>query len=1158
MNSSTRLSIFCDKVIEAGWLAAIIVAPLFFNVYSSRVFEPDKLTLVRSIALVMAGAWLVKLLETRKTRSQLPALSTPLVLPTLFLMGIYIISTAASIVPHISLFGSYQRLQGTYTTFSYIVIFFLVLQGLRTREQLRRLVSVAILTSLPISIYGIIQRYRLDPLPWGGDVSARVASNMGNSIFVAAYIIMVFPLTLGRVVESFSSILAEEKKVLSEIVLASCYIFIAAVEIICIIFTQSRGPMLGLIAGVFFFVLILAVVRGKKWIAWAAIGTALSLFLFLVVLNLPSTPLEFVKDIPYVGRFGRVFETDRGTGKVRVLIWEGAAKLVSFHPPIEYPSGEPDKLNLLRSLIGYGPESMWVAFNRFYPPDLAHVESRTASPDRSHNETFDALVITGFIGFIVYMFLFASVFYYGFKWLGLIEDVIQHNAFICLWIGSGLAGAIFFWIWKGVEFIGVGLPFGITLGLCAYLVMYTLIFYKASAKEERASPLQILLISLVSGVMAHFVEIHFGIAIAATRTYFWVYTALMVVVGYFLLKEPEILKEAPIKRRSRRKRRKRRVRQAKGRIPSQIIPPALLMSLILLTMGFDYITNAQRRTDAPSIIWLALTTLVRGKTLAKSYAMLYLFAITWLVGGAVFIAELNKSRRWVGWQRALFLYLSISLGFSLLFFLAHASKLGKLVEQMEFLKMAESVADVLPLYYLFTFTLMALLGISLMRGIKMPALLCRAWAVPLHLLLLFIVVSLISFTNMRIIKADIVYKQAQPYDNARQWDASIAIYRRALELAPREDFYYLFLGRAYLEKAKATSDSKQRNALLELSRGVLEKARSINPLNTDHSANLARLYRTWAELTPDPDERAEKIEIALEYYRQATNLSPNAAHLFNEWAQAHILKGDYEGAMAKLERSLELDKKFDQTYLILGDLHRARNETEKAISAYEEAVKINPKSIHAHSVLSVLYAQTGRFEEAVRENLAVIELNPRDYVSHKNLAILYRDMGRIEDAISEATKALELAPEKEKGGLEAFIAQLKGELSRAELVQTYLSQGQSYLAERDWDKAEEVYLKVLELDPNSLQAHSALGYVYAQTGRLEEAVEENLAVIALDPNDYISRKNLAILYRQLGRIDEAIAQALIARDLAPENERKAVDAFIAELKEEKLKEEKGD
>ncbi|MEZ4646278.1 MAG: hypothetical protein R3E31_26740 [Chloroflexota bacterium] len=49
-------------------------------------------------------------------------------------------------------------------------------------------------------------------------------------------------------------------------------------------------------------------------------------------------------------------------------------------------------LTSLRPLIGYGPESMYVAYNRFYPPELATVEARNASPDRSHNETFDALV----------------------------------------------------------------------------------------------------------------------------------------------------------------------------------------------------------------------------------------------------------------------------------------------------------------------------------------------------------------------------------------------------------------------------------------------------------------------------------------------------------------------------------------------------------------------------------------------------------------------------------------------------------------------------------------------------------------------------------------------------------------------------------------------
>ena len=58
---NTKFSRFLEAIIEAGWLAALIIVPLFFNVHSSRVFEPDKLSLLRSIALVMALAWLIKL-----------------------------------------------------------------------------------------------------------------------------------------------------------------------------------------------------------------------------------------------------------------------------------------------------------------------------------------------------------------------------------------------------------------------------------------------------------------------------------------------------------------------------------------------------------------------------------------------------------------------------------------------------------------------------------------------------------------------------------------------------------------------------------------------------------------------------------------------------------------------------------------------------------------------------------------------------------------------------------------------------------------------------------------------------------------------------------------------------------------------------------------
>ncbi|HUV74369.1 MAG TPA: hypothetical protein VMW79_08670, partial [Anaerolineae bacterium] len=204
----TKLSIFCDKIMEAGWLAAAIVVPLFFNVHSSRVFEPDKLSLLRSIALVMVVAWLVRSLEAFARRPRGPRseersgarafLQTPLVIPTLLLVGAYLLTTITSVIPRISFWGSYPRLQGTYTFICYVVVFMLMLNTLRSRQQLERLLTVIIVTSFPIALYGIIQHFQLDPLPWGGDVTARVASNMGNAIFVAAYLIMVVPVTIGR------------------------------------------------------------------------------------------------------------------------------------------------------------------------------------------------------------------------------------------------------------------------------------------------------------------------------------------------------------------------------------------------------------------------------------------------------------------------------------------------------------------------------------------------------------------------------------------------------------------------------------------------------------------------------------------------------------------------------------------------------------------------------------------------------------------------------------------------------------------------------------------------------------------------------------------------------------------------------------------------
>src|SRR5438270_2704623 len=145
----TRLGYIADRILEMGWLAAAVLAPLFFNVYSSRVFEPDKISLIRSIALIMAVAWLVKLFEggfralsqsnaplrSRQglnaamqgaAESGLPSwlgfLRVPMVIPVLTYALVYLVTSLFSVTPEATWLGSYQRLQGTFSQYSYMII----------------------------------------------------------------------------------------------------------------------------------------------------------------------------------------------------------------------------------------------------------------------------------------------------------------------------------------------------------------------------------------------------------------------------------------------------------------------------------------------------------------------------------------------------------------------------------------------------------------------------------------------------------------------------------------------------------------------------------------------------------------------------------------------------------------------------------------------------------------------------------------------------------------------------------------------------------------------------------------------------------------------------------------------------------------------------
>lgn len=1097
---------------EAAWLLAALITPIFFNIYSSRIFEPDKITLLRSLALVVIAAWVVKLIEMGGSRWEIISsgeggvrrrvrvlMRAPLIGLVFALTVVYLLATIFSVTPYTSFWGSYQRLQGSYTTLSYLILFAALVANLRHREQVERLILAVILSSLPVSLYGILQRYQADPIPWGGDVTVRIAANMGNSIFVAAYLVMVFPLTAMRLIESFEALLKDRGSALANFARATGFTFIAALQVIALYFSGSRGPWLGWGASLVLLWLGLSLVWRKRWMTIAGVVIALAAGAFLVTLNIPNGPLESLRNRPEFGRLGQLLDAESRTGRVRTLIWQGAAELVQPHEPLEYPDGRKDFFNFLRPLIGYGPESMYVAYNRFYQPELTQVEKRNASPDRSHNETWDSLVITGLLGLIVYLALFGSVIYYGLRWLGLVSSAAQRNFFLALYLSGGILATTVFWAWKGVAYFGVALPFGMIFGVLVYLIVAALTTHPLSETTGDDRLRAYLLLGLVAAITAHYVEINFGIAIAATRTYFWLYSALILLVGWILPRRGEyqlahesnagwsgsssseanlpsgmqVNRPAETRSGTSSAAARRKQRRATARLAAQgytmpawlrwSLIASLLVAVLLMTLGFEFISNASRSPNALTLIGNSLTSLSNG---GSSFGLIALLFTTWLIGSVLSVSEYFRESRTGSSLSAdrstdgslLLKMVAITMvgsaALAFIFWLWHAEGLAALNRVNAdtialVLAQVRRSEHILTRYYVYLFVLLlGLAGLLRSEG----ALARFRWssaspAIATGLLLLMMILS--SATNLRVIQADIAFKTGEVFAHPGSWPVAIEIYKRARDLAPNEDYYDLFLGRAYLEHAKTIQDEQERERLIAAAAEDLKEAQRINPLNTDHTANLARLYSLWCTFSNDPVERATRASLADEYFARAVLLSPKNARLWDEWA-AHTMNNldDPQAAYQRLQQALAIDPYYDWTYGLIGDYYgrfiskdpnTSAEEKEQALiqaaEYYTKALSLaEPENISLSYGYLVSYAgvetQLGNLQQSILAYERAVQLwqdNPDRWRIEAALAQLYAQVGDLRTALQYAQSALAITPQEQRASVEELVRQYGGQ-----------------------------------------------------------------------------------------------------------------------------------
>ncbi len=1064
-----KLSRYADGVMEAAWLAAVVVLPVYFNLYSSRIFEPDKIALFRSLALVILAAWLVKIAAGRLPAAQgepQAALSwhsffrIPLVAPALGLLAVTLLATGFSLTPRVSWWGSYQRLQGAYTTLSYLILFFALLVHLRSREKLERLITAIIASSLPVALYGILQRYQLDPIPWGGDVTIRVAANLGNSIFVAAYLIMVIPLTARRILLTLRGILKNETPLAPVMIRATLYIFIAAMQVYTLYLSGSRGPALGFLAGSFLMAMVLAVYSQKRWLAGGLAGLTVLGIVFLALFNTQGGFFETLRSQPAIGRFGKLLDSTSNTALVRKYIWQGASRLVAPHAPLTYPDGSPDRWNSLRLLVGYGPEAMIVAYPPFYPPDLAHVERRNATPDRSHNEVWDTLINSGLLGLAVYLTTILATFYWGLKWLGFLPD---RRWRIGYWVSvglGGLLGGLGLLISQGIAFVGVGLPFGLLLGLVVYVLAFALFGRAPSTHSDAEFQRAFLLLALLSALLAHFVETNFGIAIGVTRAYFWIYAALLVLAGQVLWALPAPIvfshpqngatdaSEPPTGRR--RKSTSPDVRKAAldQTWLDAVWPGGLVLALILGSLGYIFLNSPGGEDLRLLDLWASLTRL-QGSGPGASWAVVGLILITLTVTALLLGTEAGKGDIRREWWKVALCSLAVALLPAMLFWLWHARSLITIASQR-----ASTISDVLgqigrfetlPANFL-AFTLGLVFLVPLPGGLgNRTARPPSPWKAALGGTVFALAIWLGVLANLKPIQADVAFKLAGQFTRADSWPVAIQIYQRAIALAPEEDYFLLFLGQAYLQYANTVEAGPEREKLVEQARDSLLAAQTLNPLNPDHTANLARLYNLWALMSADPALLKERGDQSEAYFAAAVRLSPTHARLWGEWSLLHRDVFQYvQRSRELLDRALAIDPQYDWTHALYGDLYlhqataqdppisaaESRALLEKAASAYQSALRyVDPdatQSIATYKLaLAGIYRQLKRYPEAINllsdpDLQQVVEA----WRIAEQLGRLYQLAGESEQAAAYARQALALAPAEQQAALQAWLDDL--------------------------------------------------------------------------------------------------------------------------------------
>jgi tetratricopeptide (TPR) repeat protein len=218
---------------------------------------------------------------------------------------------------------------------------------------------------------------------------------------------------------------------------------------------------------------------------------------------------------------------------------------------------------------------------------------------------------------------------------------------------------------------------------------------------------------------------------------------------------------------------------------------------------------------------------------------------------------------------------------------------------------------------------------------------------------------------------------------------------------------------------------------------------------------------------------------------------------------------------ARLALSFGADKPVMLT--LLGDTYEDMRLYDKAIEAYEKVPADSPLKANADMEIAVSLQRLDRKDEAQKKLRELLAREPGKYDAIVTLGNLYRNNEDYSNAAKTYDDAIKLISEPVQGHWRVF----------------YYA-GISHERLKDWNAAEKLFRRALELSPDEPMVLNYLGYSMIEKKiNLTEAMEMVKKAVDLKPNDGYIIDSLGWAYYQLGDYEQAVNHIERAVELLP-------------------------